>query len=155
MIEREPAAIWQHNGAIDVLIDAAGVTLARVSARQCAQSAAADRTRCQCKQAQASSTRCSAKATRLKPLIAAATWIGDRRWDIQFQTSEDAIAARRRRCRRKRRSAKFDGLDASERLLGRGLVRFDMRDPSRMFVRVKRHAGADDYAAQGECGART
>lgn len=134
VIEREPAAIWQHEGQL-TLIDAKGVPLSRVSPDNApnlplligpganAQARALD--------------TLLAKATRLKPLLAAATWIGDRRWDLQFQTGEvlslpegDALA--------QTALAKFDGLDASERLLGRGLMRFDMRDPSRMFVRVKR-----------------
>ena len=134
VIERQPAAIWQHAGQL-TLIDATGVPLSRVSADNApnlplligpdanGQAKALD--------------ALLAKATRLKPLIAAATWIGDRRWDLQFQTGEtlslpegEALAATA--------LAKFDGLDASERLLGRGLMRFDMRDPARMFVRVKR-----------------
>ena len=134
IVEREPAAIWQHEGQL-TLIDAGGVPLARVSPDNApnlplligpganTQAHALD--------------ALLAKASRLKPLITAATWIGDRRWDLQFQTGEivslpegDAAA--------QTALGKFDGLDASERLLGRGLVRFDMRDPARMFVRVKR-----------------
>ncbi len=80
-----------------------------------------------------------AKATRLKPLIAAATWIGNRRWDLQFQTGE-IVSLPEGEAAAQTALKKFDGLDASERLLGRGLVRFDMRDPTRMFVRVKRVA---------------
>jgi cell division protein FtsQ len=134
VVERVPAAIWQHSGQL-TLIDAAGVPLSRVSPDN-APNLPLLIGREANKQAQALDTLL-AKATRLKPLIAAATWIGDRRWDVQFQTGEtlslpegEAAAATA--------ISKFDGLDASERLLGRGLVRFDMRDPSRMFVRVKR-----------------
>ena len=134
VIEREPAAIWQHEGQL-TLIDAGGVPLSRVSPDNAPNlplliGPGAN------SQARALDTLL-AKATRLKPLLSAATWIGDRRWDLQFQTGEvlslpegDAAA--------QTALAKFDGLDASERLLGRGLMRFDMRDPSRMFVRVKR-----------------
>lgn len=134
IVEREPAAIWQHEGQL-TLIDAGGVPLSRVSADNAPNlplliGPGAN------KQSRALDTLL-AKGARLKPMIAAATWIGDRRWDLQFQTGEvlslpEGDAAARTAL------AKFDGLDASERLLGRGLVRFDMRDPSRMFVRVKR-----------------
>lgn len=134
VIEREPAAIWQHEGQL-TLIDAGGVPLARVSADNApnlplligpganAQAHALD--------------ALLAKATRLKPMIAAATWIGDRRWDLQFQTGE-VLSLPEGDAPAQTALAKFDGLDASERLLGRGLLRFDMRDPARMFVRVKR-----------------
>lgn len=134
IVEREPAAIWQHEGQL-TLIDAAGVPLSRVSPDNAPNlplliGPGAN------KEARALDTLL-AKATRLKPLLAVATWIGNRRWDLQFQTGEtlslpegDAAA--------QTALAKFDGLDASERLLGRGLVRFDMRDPKRMFVRIKR-----------------
>jgi cell division protein FtsQ len=134
IIEREPAAIWQHEGQL-TLIDAAGVPLSRVSPDNApnlplligpganAQARALD--------------TLLAKATRLKPMIAAATWIGDRRWDLQFQTGE-VVSLPEGDAAAQTALAKFDGLDASERLLGRGLMRFDMRDPTRMFVRVKR-----------------
>ncbi|WP_415642122.1 cell division protein FtsQ/DivIB [Sphingomonas antarctica] len=136
IIEREPAAIWQHAGQL-TLIDATGVPLARVSPDNApnlplligpdanGQAKALD--------------ALLARATRLKPLIAAATWIGDRRWDIQFQTGE-TLSLPEGEGAAATALTKFEGLDASDRLLGRGLVRFDMRDPTRMFVRVKRQA---------------
>ena len=136
IIEREPAAIWQHSGQL-TLIDAGGVPLARVSADNAPNLPlliGPDANG----QARALDTLL-ARATRLKPLIAAATWIGDRRWDIQFQTGE-TLSLPEGEGAAATAITKFDGLDASERLLGRGLVRFDMRDPSRMFVRVKRQA---------------
>ena len=136
IVEREPAAIWQHAGQL-TLIDAAGTPLAQVSPDNAPNlpiliGPSANG------QARALDTLL-AKATRLKPLIAAATWIGNRRWDLQFQTGE-IVSLPEGEAAAQTALKKFDGLDASERLLGRGLVRFDMRDPTRMFVRVKRVA---------------
>jgi len=134
VIEREPAVIWQHEGQL-TLIDATGVPLARISPDNAPNLPLLIGPGANA-QARALDTLLD-KATRLKPLLAAATWIGNRRWDLQFQTGEvlslpegDAAA--------QTALAKFEGLDASERMLGRGLMRFDMRDPARMFVRVKR-----------------
>ena len=43
---------------------------------------------------------------------------------------------------------KFATMDGSDRLLGRGFVRFDMRDPSKMFVRVGKNRPAIDKPTQ-------
>jgi cell division protein FtsQ len=77
----------------------------------------------------------------LKPLITAASWQGDRRWDIIFQSGEklmlpegDAEAAKA--------LAYFALEDRRARLLGKGLVSFDMRDPTKTVVRVSREPGS-------------
>ena len=69
---------------------------------------------------------------RLRPHVKAATWVGNRRWNLTFDTNEvlelpedNAAAA----------LVKFAELDGRDRLLGRGFLRFDMRDPSRMVIR--------------------
>ena len=75
-----------------------------------------------------------AAAPALKPLVKAASWIGDRRWDLLFASGETLQlpeGERRRRgageVRRARRRAP---------LLGRGYLRFDLRDPARLVVRM-------------------
>jgi cell division protein FtsQ len=73
-------------------------------------------------------------APALRPLVKAATWIGNRRWDLIFNTGEklqlpegeaESAAALK----------KFAELDGTERLLGKGYLGFDMRDPDKMVVR--------------------
>jgi len=77
----------------------------------------------------------------LKQLIEGATWVGQRRWDLRFQSGEtlslpegdkaalDALAL-------------FAKKDQEARLLGQGYVHIDMRDPTRMVVRTSRDPGS-------------
>jgi cell division protein FtsQ len=85
-------------------------------------------------------TRLLETAPSLKPMMEGASWIGDRRWDLRFQSGETlalpegheaAVSA----------LAYFAERDAQVRLLGQGFVRFDMRDPRRMVVRVSKEPG--------------
>jgi cell division protein FtsQ len=71
----------------------------------------------------------------IKPLMEGATWIGGRRWDLRFQSGEtlslpEGDAAARTAL------ATFVRKDQQERLLGQGYVRFDMRNPGQIVVRV-------------------
>ena len=76
----------------------------------------------------------------LKQLIEGATWVGQRRWDLRFQSGETlslpegddaAIQA----------LALFAKKDQEARLLGQGYVHIDMRDPARMVVRTSSDPG--------------
>ncbi len=145
IVERSPAAVWQYQGRLR-LIDANGVVLEDVSGeatpdlplligpganRQAADLAAL-----------------IAKAPSLKPVIAGATWIGDRRWDVRFQSGE-TLALPEGADESQRALVRFARMDASQRLLGRGFLRFDMRDPTRFVARVDRQMRAIDGSAAG------
>ncbi|WP_215260787.1 cell division protein FtsQ/DivIB, partial [Escherichia coli] len=71
-------------------------------------------------------------APALKPRVKAATWIGNRRWDLTFDSGEtlalpeDGAGAA---------LMKFAAMDGSRPLLGRGWLRFDMRDPTKLVAR--------------------
>jgi cell division protein FtsQ len=74
-------------------------------------------------------------APALKPMLAGATWVGNRRWNLRFQSGEqlllpegDAEAAAA--------LVNFARMDGVDRLLGRGVLRFDMRDPGRFVLRL-------------------
>jgi cell division protein FtsQ len=71
-------------------------------------------------------------APALKPLVRAATWVGNRRWNLLFQTGETLALPEEEP---ERALVKFAELDGSRSLLGKGWVRFDMRDPARMVAR--------------------
>ena len=80
------------------------------------------------------------KAPALKAQLVSATWVGQRRWDLAFQSGEtialpegDAVAADA--------LAKFAKMDKSAGLLGRGILRFDLRIPGKMTVRLPRDPG--------------
>jgi cell division protein FtsQ len=131
IVERQPAAIWQNHGQL-LLIDGTGVPLEPVkreampdlpliigegaNSQEPARRALLD------------------SAPALKPLVRATSWIGNRRWDVVFDTGErlqlpegekESAAALK----------KFAELDGTQRLLGRGYLGFDLRDPDRLVVR--------------------
>lgn len=143
IVERTPAAVWQYQGRLR-LVDAEGVVLEDVSgeatpdlplligpnANRHARSLAA----------------LVAKAPSLKPVIAGATWIGERRWDLRFQSGE-TLALPEGEEEAQRALIKFGRMDTAQRLLGRGFLRFDMRDPTRFVARVDRQVRAIDGSA--------
>jgi len=143
IVERRPAAIWQHNRRL-ALIDAEGVVLEPVkldampdlplvigpAANQHADELA----------------RLTDAAPSLKPMMAGATWVGGRRWDLRFQSGE-VLALPEGEESAKRALTRFARMDQSGQLLGRGFVRFDMRVPGKFIVRVSREPGSTVPAA--------
>ena len=77
----------------------------------------------------------------LKPMIEGATWVGGRRWDLRF-TSGEVLALPEGADAAQRAVVKFARMDKSVQLLGRGLVRFDMRVPGKFIVRVSKEPGS-------------
>jgi cell division protein FtsQ len=88
-------------------------------------------------------------APALKPLVRAASWIGNRRWDVIFDTGE-----RLQLPEGEKESAetlkKFAELDGTQRLLGRGYLGFDMRDPDKLVVRRQGTVNTSQPAPQVE-----
>jgi cell division protein FtsQ len=131
IVERTPAAVWQNQGSLS-LIDRDGVYLEPVSTDAMPDlplviGPGADR------QEPAYQTLMVA-APALKPKVRAATWVGNRRWDLLFDTGEtlslpegDDEAAKALKL--------FAEKDGTSKLLGSGYVKFDLRDPTRMVVR--------------------
>lgn len=134
IIERKPSGIWQNNQKL-ALIDRTGVVLEMVDpgaipnlpliigpfANQRAEKLFA----------------LLDTIPALKPNLAGATWVGNRRWDIRFKSGEvlalpegDLLAANALK--------RFAQIDATQNVLGRGFVRFDMRDPTKFVVRLRR-----------------
>lgn len=144
VVEREPAAVWQDQGQL-TLIDRDGVLLepvdpARMPALPLVIGPGAHRQ-------EAAYQKLVAAAPSLRRRVKAASWIGNRRWDLTFDTGEtlalpqdNAGAA----------LAKFAELESGRALLGKGWLRFDMRDPTRL---VARKPGADARALPDGDGA--
>lgn len=142
--EREPAAVWQNAGRL-MLIDAAGVPLDTVALDAMPPlplviGAGANRQ-------EPAYQRLMDAAPALRPLVSAATWVGNRRWDLQFDSGEvlslpegDVPAAKA--------LVKFAEIDGTQRLLGRGYLRFDLRNPDRLVARLPR--GGTTQAITGE-----
>lgn len=132
VVERTPAAVWQHNQRL-ALIDRHGVVLEDVKLEAMpdlplvigpAANHHADEL-----------VALFAATPELKPMLAGATWIGGRRWDIRFQSGE-VLALPEGAEAAKKALIHFARMDKAAQLLGRGLVRFDMRIPGKIVVRV-------------------
>ena len=137
IVERKPAALWQNKGQL-TLIDAEGIVLDKV-----AISNMPDLPLLIGPGANAHSrelARLMAAVPTLQPQLASATWVGRRRWDLSFQSGE-TIALPEGEQPAQAALAKFAKLDRSNGLLGRGVVRFDLRIPGKMIVRLPRAPG--------------
>jgi cell division protein FtsQ len=132
IVERTPTALWQDEGRLS-LIDAEGVVLDRVPV-----SRMPDLPLLIGKGANRHSVALDqllGKAPALKAQLVSATWVGQRRWDLSLQSgetlmlpeSEEAAATALTR---------FAKMDKSAGLLGRGIIRFDLRIPGKMTVRL-------------------
>jgi cell division protein FtsQ len=144
IVERTPSALWQNQGQL-ALIDDQGVVLDRVAVDKMPDlplliGPGANG------EAHELDQLMNAVPT-LKPQLASATWVGARRWDLNFQSGE-VVALPEGDDAAKTALTKFAGLDKSAGLLGRGIVRFDLRVPGKMIVRLPRAPGEPIVPAQ-------
>jgi len=138
IVERKPAAVWQNQGKL-ALIDDGGAVLEAVTPDKMP-----DLPLLVGPQANNQTPRLAKlmeTAPALKPVLAGATWVGNRRWDLRFQSGEtlalpegDQLAAAA--------LVDFARLDGINRLLGRGITRFDMRDPDKLVLRMPKGSSA-------------
>ena len=143
IVEREPAAVWQNNRQL-MLVDPSGELLEPVAREKMpdlplliGEGANSE---------EMARRRLMEAAPALNPMVRAWSWIGNRRWDLLFDSGErlqlpegEAEAATA--------LAKFARLDATQRLLGKGYVGFDMRDPAKLVIR--RQGGGEESRATG------
>jgi cell division protein FtsQ len=135
IIERQPAAVWQEKGQL-TLIDANGEPLQRISPDELPE---LPRVIGEGANWQTPAYRALLDAApALRPLVKAATWVGNRRWDIMFETGETLVLPEESP---EKALVKFAELDGAQALLGKGWLRFDMRDPTRLVVRKPGHQG--------------
>ncbi|WP_336959254.1 cell division protein FtsQ/DivIB [Sphingobium aquiterrae] len=149
IVERQPVAVWQNAGQLH-LVDVTGTVLQTVSPAAMPDLplvVGPDANR----QTGALGQLMEA-APALKPMLAGATWVGNRRWDLRFQSGETLSLPEGA----KQSSAalvNFARMDGVNRLLGRGIVRFDMRDPDRFILRLPADHGQKAAPAKdGEPG---
>jgi len=131
IIERKPAAIWQRDGKYS-LIDAEGIVLQNVKA-----GTTTDLPVLNGADANVHAVALNAlldKASALKAQVVGATWVGNRRWDLQFETGETLALPEGEKAAAEA-LLKFARMDGIHRLLGRDLIHFDMRDPERAYFR--------------------
>jgi cell division protein FtsQ len=156
IVERTPAAIWQNHQKL-MLIDGEGALLEPVKLE-----AMPDLPLVIGPQANRHLGELSyvlSGAPDLKALIAGATWVGDRRWDLRFQTGE-VLALPEGGGEARKALAIFAEKDRRQPLLGGQYAGFDMRIPRRMIVQLKLGPGGtvpaiDDPVPDVESGATT
>ncbi len=137
IVERKPAALWQNDNRLS-LIDAEGVVLDRVPV-----SRMPDLPLLVGKGANVQSValeRLLDKVPALKAQLVSANWVGQRRWDLSFQSGE-TISLPEGQAAAGTALVKFAKMDKSAGLLGRGILRFDLRIPGKMTVRLPREPG--------------
>lgn len=137
IVERKPAALWQDDTRLS-LIDAEGVVLDRVPVSQMP-----DLPLLIGKGANRQSTGLDAllaKAPAIKAQLVSASWIGGRRWDLALQSGE-TLALPEGQAAAEAALTRFAKMDKASGLLGRGIVRFDLRVKDKMIVRLPREAG--------------
>jgi cell division protein FtsQ len=137
IVERTPAALWQNEGQL-ALIDNEGVVLDRVPVDKMPDLPLLIGPGANGEERQLASLM--AAVPTLKPQLASATWVGGRRWDINFQSGE-TVALPEGEEASKAALMKFARLDKESGLLGRGIIRFDLRVPGKMIVRLPRAPG--------------
>ena len=137
IVERTPAALWQNGGALQ-LIDSEGVVLDRVPVDKMPDLPLLIGPGANAQEQQLVQLMDSVPS--LKPQLASATWVGGRRWDLNFQSGE-TVALPEGKDDAREALVKFARQDKTSGLLGRGLVRFDLRVPGKMIVRLPRAPG--------------
>jgi cell division protein FtsQ len=137
IVERSPAALWQSAGRL-ALIDGDGVVLDRVPVDKMPDLPLLIGPGANGQERQL--THIMTAVPTLRPQLASATWVGGRRWDLNFQSGE-TVALPEGESGAKAALMKFARLDKQSGLLGRGIVRFDLRMPDKMVVRLPRAPG--------------
>ena len=132
IVERTPHAVMRKADKL-VLIDASGIELEAISPERARGKLVVSGPGAS-KQVAALSTLLMA-APALKPKVAEAEWVGNRRWNLSFNTGQvlalpegDKTAAGA--------LMSFARLDGVNRLLGGKATAFDMRAPDRIYFRV-------------------
>jgi cell division protein FtsQ len=132
VVERKPAALWQSQGQL-ALIDSEGVVLDRVPVDKMPDLPLLIGPGANAQEQELASLM--ADVPTLKPQLASATWVGGRRWDLNFQSGE-TVALPEGDDSARTALVKFARADKQSALLGRGMVRFDLRVPGKMIVRL-------------------
>jgi len=144
--ERQPAAVWQYNQHLS-LVDAKGLVLEPVTAQNMPTDVPLIIGPDANKQAAAMVGLLDA-APRLKPQVAGASWIGNRRWDVRFQTGE-TLALPEGAAEAAKALTAFADTDAAHPLLGKGYARFDARDGTHLLIKFAPKSGDNGATTTG------
>ena len=131
VIERQPSAIWQNHGKL-ALIAANGTFLEAVDAEAMPDLPLV--IGAHANEQEPAYRQLLAVAPAIRGQVKAATWVGNRRWTLTFESGEtlmlpegDGEAGKA--------LVKFAQMDGLKPLLGKGWLGFDMRNPDRFVSR--------------------
>lgn len=147
VVERVPHAVLQKPDRL-VLIDHTGHVLEPVSRDQAKGLLQISGPGAQ-QQVEALGTLLDA-APALKPQVAEAEWIGNRRWNLTFKTGQ-VLALPQGADHSAEALMNFARIDGVNRLIGGKAVAFDMRNPDRFYLRCP-DCRAEEQAAQSNKG---
>lgn len=151
VVERRPVAVWQNGGRLS-LIDAKGTELGAVDPEAIPDLPLVVGP--EANHQTAALARLMDAAPALKPLLAGATWVGNRRWDLRFQSGEQLLLPEGE-AEAAAALVNFARMDGVDRLLGRGVLRFDMRDRDRFVLRLPPGRGKGDAPTVTSAGTST
>ncbi|MBD3729712.1 MAG: FtsQ-type POTRA domain-containing protein [Sphingomonadales bacterium] len=132
IVERTPHAVLRKPDRL-VLIDASGHELENVR-KQDAKGMLTVSGPGAARQVAALGTMLD-KAPALKPQVAEAEWVGNRRWNLTFRTGQ-VLALPQGAQESATALVSFAKLDGKSRLLGGKVATFDMRAPERIYMRI-------------------
>lgn len=144
IVEREPHAVLRKPGRL-MLIDPEGNELEPVSAAAAKGKLLIEGPGAQKQVAELG--RLLDAAPALKPQIASAEWIGNRRWNLTFKTGQ--LLALPEGEQGAPALVKFARLDGMHRLIGGKPIAIDMRVPDRAYLRCKDGPCPNALAANG------
>ncbi|MBX7533228.1 FtsQ-type POTRA domain-containing protein [Qipengyuania sp. 1XM1-15A] len=139
IVEREPHAVVRKPDRL-ILVDATGHELEPVSSEQAKGMLLISGPGAQKQVAELN--RLLDAAPALKPQIAGAEWVGNRRWNLTFKT--DQLLALPEGDKGPAALVKFAEMDGRNRLIGGKAIAIDMRVPDRAYLRC-----ADGPCPQG------
>ena len=150
VVERKAHAVLREGDKM-VLIDASGHELEAVSPQRARGKLVLSGTGAALRVGDLSALLEAAPA--LRPQVAEAEWVGNRRWNITFKTGQvlalpegDKVAAGA--------LVSFARLDGTNRLLGGRVAAFDMRAPDRIYMRVPGSAAQEAKQAADAAAAK-
>ena len=131
IVEREPHAVLRRADRL-MLIDSTGAELEPISAEAASGMLVISGEGAQGRVEDLTDLLDAAPAMR--PQVKAAEWIGNRRWDLTFVTDQ-RLALPEGEDRAAAALISFARADGVHRLIGGEVVRFDMRNAPRMYMR--------------------
>ncbi|WP_109357566.1 cell division protein FtsQ/DivIB [Sphingorhabdus sp. EL138] len=132
IVEREPAAVWQRDGKLS-LIDQTGYPLQQIQPEEMPDLPVIVGKKANKRVPEL--TKLLDVAPALSPMVTGATWIGNRRWNLEFESGE-TLALPEGEETAAAALLNFARMDGVNRLLGRGVVHFDLRDSERAYLRM-------------------